>query len=417
LAELQRLKTIWDRVVPYVDEGRLVDATRALIAVDTITGNENRLVGELSGRLEALRMPSRVVEFQPGRSNVYGWQHGRGDGPTILLIGHVDTVEVANWAAVWGDDERADPRAGVLREGCLWGLGAADEKGGIAAVLSALGALDAAGLEPAGDIVVAFVGDEESGQPGTGRSAGTKALAAELSESRLPFPDFAVYTEPTNLDLYVSQPGFLIATIEIQGHASYFAYPWLGRSAIRDAEKLLAALDRYEAELWARDPHPTVGHPLLVVTGIHGGESVAVPERCSVELIRTVLPNETMDRARRELEDLLRRLAIEHGVQATLGFPASRDDPIGGTPMETNVTDHRADLLARCLRIATSGAKIAGAPYWSELPILRAAGIPGVYFGPGDIALCHTPQERVPVEHLTKVACTLALFLAAGGAT
>lgn len=413
MAEPGHLEALWGRLRPFVDEAQLVAATRALVAVDTVTGNEDRLVGELVGRLEALRMTTKVAEFRPGRSNVYGWRRGTGGGPTVLLIGHVDTVGVAGWAATWGDDPRADPRAGVLADGSLWGLGTADEKGGIAAVLCALGALDAAGLEPAGDVVVAFVGDEESGQPGTGRSEGAKALVAELAASTLPFPDFAVYTEPTNLDLYVAQPGFFIATIEVHGRASYFAYPWLGRSAIRDAAKLLQALDRHEAELWDRDPHPTVGRPLLVVTGIHGGESVSVPERCSLSLIRTVLPTETMGGARRELEDLLRRLAVEQGVESTVRYPAERDHPIGGTPMETDVADPRVELLRRCLSLATADAMVGGAPYWSELPLLASAGIPGVYFGPGDIALCHTPQERVPVGHLVDVARTLAVFLAA----
>lgn len=413
VAELQELGALVDRLAPFVDESQVVATTRALVAVDTVTGNESRLTDELVGRLETLQMTTKVAQFRPGRANVYGWRRGTGGGLTTLLIGHVDTVEVVEWAAAWGDDERADPLAGVLADGCLWGRGTADEKGGIAAVLSALGALHAAGIEPAGDIVVAFVGDEESGQPGIGRSEGAKALVGELTTGTLPFPDFAVYTEPTKLDLYVAQPGFFIATIEVRGRASYFAYPWKGRSAIRDGEKLLHALNRYEAELWARGAHPTVGHALLVVTGIRGGESVSVPERCSVTLIRTVLPTETMDGARQELEDLLHRLGVEDGVESTVRFTAERDHPIGGTPTETDSADARVELLASCLRFVKGSAMVRGAPYWSELPLLAAAGVPGVYLGPGDIALCHTPQERVPVDHLVTLARTLAVFLAA----
>jgi acetylornithine deacetylase len=151
----------------------------------------------------------------------------------------------------------------------------------------------------------------------------------------------------------------------------------------------------------------------LVVTGIAGGESVSVPERCSVTLIRTVLPTETMDGARQELEDLVHRLGVEDGVEATVRYTAERDHPIGGTPTETDAADARVALLARCLGQVSGHATLGGAPYWSELPLLAAAGVPGVYLGPGDIALCHTPNERVPVDHLVAVARTLAVFLAA----
>lgn len=404
----------YERIRAVISEDEVLELTRRLVAVDTVTGNERQLAGALLDHLCSLGLEARTSEFAPGRPNVYGHLRGAGTGPTVLLLGHVDTVGVGSWEQAWPDDGRADAWAGTVADGSLWGLGAADEKGGIAAILSALGALRRLKLPPAGDVVVAFVGDEESGQPGTGLSAGTRALVEELRSGGLPSPDFAVYTEPTQLDVYAAQPGFLIATIAVHGSSSYFAFPWRGRDAIRGAARLLEALYAYEATLWGRGRHPSVGRPVLVVTGIHGGESVAVPERCELSLIRTLLPSETLEDARDELEDLLRRLAIEDGIDCQVSFTAARDHPVGGTPFETDPEGLAVRLLQRCSAVESPAAEVTGAPYWSELPLLADLGIPGVYFGPGDISACHTPLEHVPVGELARAARCLATFLASG---
>lgn len=404
------IAAVCERIGEALDPERVVELTRRLVALNTITGNEGALAPLLAELVTGAGLEARTEEFAPGRTNVYGHRRG-GEGPSVLLVGHTDTVSVGGWAQAWGDDERADPFAGCLIDGELWGLGSADEKGGIAASLAALELLERVGEQPAGDVIVAFLGDEESGEPGMGRSAGAQALVAEIASGRLPRPDFAIYTEPTNVDVYAAQPGFYIATIAVQGTGSYFAYPWRGRSAIRDATRVLEDLEAYEAELWARRRHPSVGHALLVVTGIHGGESVAVPDRCVIELIVTVLPGETLDAARRELEERLQRLALERGIRTEIAFTAARNHPVGGTPVETEPRAPLVQWLAACAS-GDGPAAVGAAPYWSELPLLAEIGIPGVYCGPGDISVCHTPRERVPVRDLTRLTRALATFLA-----
>lgn len=123
-----------------------------------------------------------------------------------------------------------------------------------------------------------------------------------------------------------------------------------------------------------------------------------------------MLPGDTLDAATTELEDRLHRLALEHGISATVRFSAARNHPAGGTPAETAPDTPLVALLRACA--ATDGPAVVGAaPYWSELPLLAEIGIPGVYFGPGDIATCHTPRERVPVADLVRVADALHRFL------
>lgn len=396
--------------------GDVVEVARRFVGVDTVTGREANLVPQLAKHLEAAGLEVRQVDLGPGRANVYGRLPGSGGGTTTLLVGHGDTVGVSGWQERWGGDQRGDPWGATVIDDRLWGLGSADDKGGIAAFCSALAALGQLGLRPRGDVLVAVVADEESGEEGMGLSVGAKALVAEIEEGRLPRPDLAIYVEPTGLEVYAAQPGFFIATISVKGQASYFAYPWRGRSAIRDATRVLEALEEHESARWHRGRHPSVGRPLLVVTGIQGGESISVPEHCKISLIETVLPGERLEDARAELEEVLHRLALERGISTAVEYPASRDDRIGGSPMETDAASPLVELLARCAGTEHSAA-ITAAPYWSELPLLAAIGVPGVYFGPGDIAVCHTAEEHVALGELRSAAVTLATFLAAAPAS
>lgn len=405
-------KDLYSRFQSALDEGAVAGLTTELVRANTVTGNEQSLSSSLAAHLEESGLEVRVTSFSGGRTNVYGCLRGQGQGPVTLLAAHVDTVGPRRWAEAWGDDPRADAWLGVEKDGCLWGLGAADDKGCIAAMLCALRAVHDLGSTTDGDVVVALVGDEESGEGGMGLSAGMKALCTELRLGTLPRPEFAIYAEPTGLDVFTAQPGFFIASVSVVGNASYFAYPWQGNDAVRGATALLNSLYQYESELWSRERHPLIGRPVLVVSQVHGGESVAVPGRCEIELIRTVPPCSTLELARDELEDLLHRLALDHGVRIDVAFTAARDNPIGGTAFETDPTHPAVLALVACSAVESPGAKLGAAPYWSELPLLASMGIPGVYFGPGNISVCHTAYEHVPVPELARAARCLATFLA-----
>jgi acetylornithine deacetylase len=394
-----------------IDEPTVAGLAKELVRTRSVTGHEGSMSSLLASHLETSGLEARVVPFSRERANVYGHLRSTGQGPVTLLAAHVDTVAPRRWAEAWGDDDRADAWLGIEKDGCLWGLGAADDKGGVAAILCALRAIKEAEVPTAGDVVVALVGDEESGEPGMGLSAGMKALCADLASQRLPHPEFAIYAEPTRLDVFTSQPGFFIASVSVLGKASYFAYPWQGDDALRRTNALLDRLYQYEAEIWSRERHQTIGRPVLVVTRVQGGESVAVPERCEVELIRTLLPPTTLESARDELEDILCRLAIDHGGRFELTFTASRDHPIGGTAFEIDSGHPAVQALLACTTIETPSARVGGAPYWSELPLLANMGIPGVYFGPGDISVCHTPFEHVPISDIARAARSLATLL------
>ena len=258
-----------------------------------------------------------------------------------------------------------------------------------------------------------FVCDEESGQPGSGISAGMKAAIADGKVQQDHPADFLVYTEPTTSAIYTAQMGFLIADIALTGQSAYFGRPELGVDALKAGHHLLTALWEHSDNLRAQPAHPLIGEAFLLVTEVRSGESIAVPGRFDLSLIRKVLPRESLDAAAQSIRDVTARVAADHGAEASVEFTAPRDHPVGGTADETP-TDHPAVQALGASIAATTGdePRIEAAPYWSEKSFLSAIGVPGVYFAPGDISNAHTPFERVEIDELVAATRTLAHFVA-----
>ncbi|MET0596463.1 MAG: M20/M25/M40 family metallo-hydrolase [Mesorhizobium sp.] len=398
------------------------DAALALLkrAVGTpsVTGNERVFAELLAGELEALgAVDLRLSDFAAGRPNVSALLEGAGGGPVLLLAGHTDTVHVKGWAERWAGTARQDPFGGAVVDGAIWGRGTGDLKAGIVATLSAARLLGELGAKPACDVLFAFIGDEESGEEGTGVSAGMKALTAEFEAGALPRPDFAVYVEPTQLQVFAAQMGFLIADITVTGRAAYFGLPELGVDALKAAHAVLSALWAHSATLAARPAHPLVGRPFLLVTGIAGGGSIAVPGECTISLILKLLPGDDLDAAAAALEAAVRGAAIAPEVELAFAYPAGRDHRLGGTPVETPAALPPVQLLQAAVRsVRPDRGEIAGAPYWSEAPFLSTRlGVPAVYCAPGDISNCHTLEEHVDLEEFYDGVVALAAFIAAFG--
>ena len=258
-----------------------------------------------------------------------------------------------------------------------------------------------------------FVCDEESGQPGSGVSAGIRASVEGRAGPR-PDADFAIYTEPTTSAIYTAQMGFLIADIAYTGVSAYFGRPELGVDALRAGHRLLDRLWEHSDRLRESVPaHELLGEAFLLVTSVTSGGNIAVPGRFELSLIRKILPGESLDVAATSIQSIAAEVAGEHGVECSVEFSAPRDHRFGGTPDEVAADQPGVAALARSIEAVTGEpARIEGAPYWSEKPFLRDLEIPGVYFAPGDISNCHTPFERLAIDELVTATRTLAHFIA-----
>ncbi len=401
-------------VASAVDSDALVELVREAVRIPSVTPHEETFAHWVFRRIKESEVfgESELVECAPNRPNVHGTAGG-DSGRSLLLAGHLDTVATEDWIEHWRGTDREDPFASPIIDGAIWGRGVADQKAGICAIIEAIRAFERAGLRPAGTVSTLFVCDEESGQPGSGVSAGMRAAVVGRAGKR-PEADFAIYTEPTTSAIYTAQIGFLIADIGYTGVSAYFGRPELGVDALKAGYSLLGRLWRHSEELGSDvAAHDLLGEAFLLVTSVTSGGNIAVPGRFELSLIRKVLPAESLDTAGERIVAIAQEVADEHSVDCTVEFSAPRDHRFGGTPDELDVDHPGVVALARSIKQVTGErARVEGAPYWSEKPFLRELGIPCVYFAPGDISHCHTPFERLAINELVTATRTLAHFIA-----
>jgi acetylornithine deacetylase/succinyl-diaminopimelate desuccinylase family protein len=365
------------------DVQRLAGLLERLVVIDTQNppGREEESAALLAAELDAIGFATETRPLAEGRANVLA-RLDNGAGPCFAFNSHMDTVPV-------GGGWTSDPFRLTERDGKLYGRGACDAKGSIAAMLEA-GRLLAAGRDGwRGTLLLAFVADEEID------GGGTRALVKQE-----PHADFVVVGEPTNNAVFSAHKGCLRPIVRAHGKAAHSGRPELGVNAIIAAGRLMSIFDERDREL--RDQtHPLVGHASLSVTRISGGVADnVVPEACEMTLDRRLLPGETIDDALAELHAMLTRANREHGVEAEV---ASIRTAAG--PTETAV-DHPLvrEAVAISRRHGVTFPQPGGLTGGCDLVHYRNAGAVGIVLGPGSLDVAHQPDEYVPVDDLRRAA-------------
>jgi acetylornithine deacetylase len=324
---------------------------------------------------------------------------GRGDGPSLMLDGHVDVVPVGDPTA-WSTP---DPFSGRVIAGELHGRGACDMKAGLVAAIAAVSAVRRSGAPLRGDLLLACVAGEEDGGLGTFATLRRGWTA-----------DAAVVPEPTGLDLVTASAGALTFRLRVPGLATHASRRTEGVSAVEKLVPLLAALQRLEADR-NRDVDPlmarwAMAYPLSIGRVQAGDWASSVPDLLVAEGRLGVALDEPVEDARAALE-----LAV---AEASDADPWLREHPAtvqwwGGqfAPGRLPADSDLADRVAAAHRTVTGGTPGRwGAPYGSDLRLLAGAGVPTLHYGPGDAVLAHAPDERVPLPDVHIAACTLALL-------
>ncbi|WP_446210368.1 M20 family metallopeptidase [Micromonospora sp. IBSANI012] len=399
------------------DDVTAVSILRGLVSIPSVTGNEEAAARWAADQLREVMSSVEVDVFAPNRANTWAtWGSDLGSPERgLLFLGHLDTVHVRGWEEHWAGTARESPYAAPIIDGAVWGRGVADCKGGIAVVIAALRQLHRAGLEPVRPVTALFVADEESGEEGSGTSEGIRRAIAAAADGRMPIrADLAIYGEPTTMQVFSSHMGFFITDVVLTGKSAYFGTPELGVDALRAGDEVLRALWAHDEDLRSRPADPLIGTPSLLVTGVTGGGSVAVPGECRLSIIRKLTPVEDLATARDELEWVIRDAISDKRIAVSTSYPASRDHELGGTAL---VTDPELEPVRRLQQTVKQHlpdrGDIAAGPYWSEGPFLRRdLGIPTVYLAPGDISHCHTFEEHVKVdEYLAAVSVYLQFIV------
>jgi acetylornithine deacetylase len=340
---------------------------------------EAAIAGFIADWSRAAGLETTTLEETPGRPSVIARARGTGDGRTLLLCGHIDTVNV---------EGMTDPHTPRVDGDRLHGRGAYDMKAGVAAAL--LAAREASTLGLAGDVVVAAVADEEHASLGV-----QEALRAVTA-------DGAIVTEPTELELVVAHKGFVWAEIEVEGQPAHGSRPHLGVDAIVKTGPILTALGELDVALGERR-HPLLDRGSVHASLIEGGvELSSYPGRCVLGLERRTLPGETQAEVEAELDALLGQCrAADPELKAQARTLLVRE------PFEVDPDGELVQIVSEAAAGALgSPPPVAGASYWADAAFIAAAGIPTVMFGPSGEG-AHALGEWVSLGDTEAVARTL----------
>jgi succinyl-diaminopimelate desuccinylase len=352
----------------------------AFLGSGDANGGERRVADFLAAKAKRVGLDAEFKKALPQRSNLLIRMVPTNKmRQRILLAPHLDTVN--------GTPSQFIPRRQHNR---LYGRGACDTKGSVAAMISALCEIAKQGPRPA-TTEISFAGlvDEENGQ------AGSRALAASGFKA-----DLAIVGEPTQLQVVTAHKGSLWLRFETRGKSAHGARPELGRNAVHEMARIVNLLETdYAASLRPRQ-HPLLGQPTVSVGVINGGtQPNIVPDHCSILVDRRTLPGETERGVLREIFKMLK----QYGLRAECA-----DNKLAPClPLETNP---ELPLVAQLLKQLRQ-RRPAGVDYFSDAGVLAERGIPSVVFGPGNIAQAHTNDEWVDLADLERAKEMLAGFL------
>jgi len=350
---------------------------------------EEALANLLAEHLKKMGGDVFVHEVLPGRPNIWAHFKGKDSSRTILLDAHTDTVSHLNMIV--------KPFGAEVRDGRLYGRGACDTKGSMAAVILALEtALNNEGI--AHDVIFSATCNEENG--GTGAGKLVESVKA----------DFAVIGEPTELKLVTRHKGVMRADITVYGKASHSSTPELGCNAIYAANRIVSALEVLADNLKNKMPDPLLGNATFAVVQIKGGTAGnIIPDCCTIQIERRIMPHEDVDTIKTTIESV-----VCDAVADTVKSPPEITWTQFYPAMETDNSLPDIIALDSALKSVVGKTTYDAVAYATNGGFYSQAGIPCVVFGPGSISDAHTNNESVELKEIETAAKVLHKFLVSG---
>jgi len=352
----------------------------AFLPAGDVRAGEQRVADFLAAVAAKAGLDVELRKVLSGRPNLLAQLSPAGKvRHRVLLVPHLDTVNA--------EPAQFNPRA---KNGRLFGRGACDTKGSVAAMLTALGEIAQSKQRPREtEIVFAGVVDEENAQ------AGSRALAASGLKAEL-----AIVGEPTRLQVVTAHKGSLWLRLETRGKSAHGARPELGRNAVHEMARIVDALETDYASSLRKRRNALLGAATVSVGTICGGtQPNIVPDSCAATIDRRTLPGETEAGVRREIAAFLAQRQLKASFTSQKLAPCP--------PMET---DPARPLVRRFLD-SVGQRRPAGVDFFCDAAVLAGSGIPSVVFGPGDIAQAHTANEWISLAALDRGREMLRRFL------
>jgi succinyl-diaminopimelate desuccinylase len=351
-----------------------------LVAIDSQNppGRERPIAEFIVDRLEEWGIDARLFERPDAERPQVIAEVGEGDpdAGTLILNGHIDVVppgEVERWTH--------DPFGGEREDNRVYGRGASDMKGGVAAGMLALRAAHEADVD--GRVVLTCAMGEETAEPGT------KTMLEEVSG------DWGIVLEPTQLVVDTVGKGLAWYEVEVRGEAAHASRPHLGNNVLDALFAYEGRIDDYRAEIAGRE-HPLIGESLCTPTMLEAGtKENVVPDHATLTFDRRFLPSEDVEDLDEEMETLfdgLREEGFEVSIERTRTYEAAEIDP--DHEIATVVRRHAHDVAG--VETASHGKDAAT----DQRNFVNDAGIPAIIWGPGVSEQSHTVDEWAPVDAL-----------------
>ena len=377
-----------------VEEKEVINLLGDLIRIDSVNPlegtsakGEQEIASYIRNYLKNTGIKSILQPVLDERPNVIGIVEGKNKGKNFVLEAHMDTVKV--------DNMTIDPFLPKIEEGKMFGRGACDDKGSLAAMLLAMKLLQQENIPLKGDVYLAAVVDEEHKYRGV----------SHLLNQGFRF-EAGIVGEPTNMDIIIAHRGCLRWRIITQGISVHSSEPEKGKNAIYFMSEVISALQKRLIPLCRKKSHPLVGSPTWSVNTIQGGTQVnVVPDRCLIEIDRRVIPGENDQDVLREVDKFLGELQKENP-----SLEVERENPfVTSPPMQINENEEVVQALFKCARDNQAvESKIRGGRFDSDAGKFGARGIPTPVFGPGDIAQAHSENEWVEIRQVGQAAEIIA---------
>jgi len=372
------------------DSRFISEVLRGLVRIESINptldarGSGERAIAEYTANVfDRLGLDVRRHEPEPGRISVVGLWKGRGGGRSLMLNAHYDTV---------GVDGMEEPFSGETRQGRLFGRGAYDMKGSLAACMGAVEALRRDGHHPAGDLLIAAVADEEHS------SLGTQDLVKRYAV------DGAIVTEPTSLRLCLAHKGFVWLDVTTFGRAAHGSRPDLGIDANARMGRVLTAIEALNARLAEGRKHPLLGPGSMHAALLRGGTGLSTySAECRLSIERRTVPGESEDGVRGEIQSVLDSLA-----RADPSFTASLEVLLSRPPFEARPGSPLVNALRDAAhQVLGHEPEPVGETPWMDSALLAEAGVDTVVMGPHGTG-AHAAVEWVDLESVEALARILA---------
>ncbi len=347
-------------------------------------GEEEEIAEFISEKFRDIGLDVEKQYSKPKRPNVVAYLKGEIQRPVLMLNGHLDTVPIGD-ISLWS----VDPFAGIVKEGKVYGRGAADMKGGLASMILAAKAIKDTDNSIKGNLILTMAVDEEIYGIGT-RDLLKKGFRA----------DAAIAGECTGLRLHNSHKGILNLEISVFGKSAHASMPNEGLNAIYKMSKICLALEKYQEAL-RKSFSPEQDYPTISVGTIQGGiKTNVIPNLCKTTVDRRLLPGEHVDKARGDLESILKKMSID---DPDLKF--SYRQILHAEPSMVSKKERIMNLMENAMKEMKLEAKATCFPATSDMRFLvNQAKIPTALFGPGDINLAHVEDEYVEISQVIDAA-------------